>query len=123
MGGFGGGNPEPHSGFNIWSSTGFLHQFNQRPQDMTGVTGWVVSDWEKQIDQLFAQGVSELDDAKRKPIYAAFQKLAMEQLPFIYLVKPLQLEAVRDRVQTIQYSSLGGAFWNLEELTLTNETN
>ena len=119
VGGFGGGNPEPHSGFNIWSSNGFLHQFNQQPRaDEEDVTGWVVSDWEKQIDALFAAGVQELDEEKRKVIYAEFQKIAQEQLPFIYLVKPLQLEAVRDRVQDVQYSSLGGAFWNLDELTV-----
>ena len=119
VGGFGGGNPEPHSGFNIWSSNGFLHQFNQQPPpDAEGVTGWEASDWELQIDDLFAQGVSELDEAKRKEIYAEFQKIAMEQLPFIYLVKPLQLEAVRDRVDGVQYSALGGALWNLDELTV-----
>lgn len=119
VGGFGGGNPDPHSGFNIWNSNGFLHQFNQGPRpDESDVTGWVVSDWERRIDALFAQGVQQLDDAKRKPIYAEFQRLAQEQLPFIYLVKPLQLEAVRDRLQGIQYSALGGALWNLDELTV-----
>jgi len=119
VGGFGGGSPEPHSGFNIWSSNGFLHQFNQKPRpDAEGITGWEASDWEKQIDALFAQGVSELDEAKRGEIYAEFQKIAMEQLPFIYLVMPLQLEAVRDRVNGVQYSSLGGALWNLDELTV-----
>lgn len=121
VGGFGGGSPEPHSSFNIWSSNGFLHQFNQGPRpDEQGVTGWVVSDWEKRIDALFAQGVQELDDAKRRPIYVEFQKIAQEQLPFIYLVKPLQLEGVRDRIQGIRYSALGGAFWNLDELTVLN---
>ncbi len=121
VGGFGGGNPEPHSGFNIWNSGGALHQFNQGPiPGQDPIVGWEVSDWEKQIDALFAAGVQQLDDEKRKPIYAEFQKVAQEQLPFIYLVKPLTLEAVRDRVQGVQYSALGGAFWNLDELTVAN---
>ncbi len=119
VGGFGGGGLEPHSGFNIWNSKGSLHQFNQGPEaGDTALTGWEVSDWEKKIDALFSAGVQELDDAKRKKIYTEFQKIAQEQLPFIYLVKPLELEAVRDRIQGIQYSVIGGAFWNLDQLTV-----
>lgn len=121
VGGFGGGGVEPHSSFNIWNSQGSLHQFNQGPEPgEQGITGWEVSDWEKRIDAAFAAGVQQLDDEKRKPFYREFQKIAQEQLPFIYLVKPLTLEAVRDRVQGIQYSALGGAFWNLDELTVEN---
>jgi peptide/nickel transport system substrate-binding protein len=32
------------------------------------------------------------------------------------LVNKLSLEAVRDRIQGIQFSPLSGAFWNLYEL-------
>jgi hypothetical protein len=37
----------------------------------------------------------------------------------IYMVNPLTFEAVRDRVSGIRYSALGGAFWNLYELKIT----
>ncbi len=117
IGAFGGGGVDPHSGFNIWSTQGSLHQFNQGPQPgEPPIAGWEVSDWEKEIDRLFDTGVRELDETKRKAIYAQFQQITQEQLPFIYLVNPLSFEAVRDRVENIKFSVLGGAFWNLYEL-------
>lgn len=117
VGGFGGGGVEPHSGFNIWSTKGGLHQFNQGPQPgEPPIQGWEVSDWEQEIDRLFVEGSQEFDEAKRKAIYARFQQIAQEQLPFIHLVNKLAFEAVRQRVQNIKYSPLGGPFWNLYEL-------
>ncbi len=116
VGGFAGGSLEPHSGFNIWSSSGRLHQFNQGPQPGDSpLYNWQVSDWEKEIDQLFIEGARELDETKRQAIYAKFQQIVQEQLPFFYLVNQLSLDAVRDRIQGIQYSALGGAFWNIYE--------
>ncbi|HBB33552.1 MAG TPA: peptide ABC transporter substrate-binding protein [Cyanobacteria bacterium UBA9273] len=117
VGGFGGGGVEPHSGFNIWYSQGSLHQFNQGPQPgEPKITGWEPSDWELEIDRLFEAGVKELDDRKRKEIYGRFQQIVAEQVPFFHLVNPLSLEAVRDRIENIQFTALGGAFWNLYEL-------
>jgi peptide/nickel transport system substrate-binding protein len=122
VGGFAGGGVEPNSGANIWSSKGRLHQFNQSPQPgEPPIKGWEVSDWEKEIDQLFIEGARELDETKRKAIYARFQQIAQEQLPFIYLVNKLSFEAVRDRVQNLKFSALGGAFWNLYELKVVEK--
>lgn len=119
VGGFSGGGVEPHGGFNIWSSTGSLHQFNQGQQPWEDeLNGWEVSDWEKEIDRLFAEGVQELDDRKRKEIYGQFQQIVAEQVPFFYLVNGLSFQAVRDRIQNIKFSALGGAFWNLYELKI-----
>ena len=53
-------------------------------------------------------------------IYGKFQQIAAEQVPFIYLVNGLSFQAVRDRVQNIKFSALGGAFWNLYELNIAN---
>lgn len=117
VGGFGGGGVEPHSGSNIWSSNGRLHQFNQGPElGDPPIQGWEISDWEKEIDRLFIEGSQEFDEVKRKAIYAQFQQIAQEQLPFIHLVNKLSFEAVRDRIQNLKYSALGGAFWNFYEL-------
>jgi peptide/nickel transport system substrate-binding protein len=119
VGGFGGGGVEPHSSFNIWSSQGSLHQFNQGPQPgEPPIQGWEVSDWEREIDRLFAAGVKELDDRKRKEIYGRFQQIEAEQLPYLWLVNSLSLEAVRDRIENMKYTALGGAFWNLYELKI-----
>ncbi|MHC5597658.1 MAG: ABC transporter substrate-binding protein [Nostoc sp.] len=121
IGKFGGGGVEPHSGSNIWFSTGGSHQFNEGPQPgEPAIKGWEVSDWEKEIDQLFIEGASELDETKRKAVYAKFQQIVQEQLPFIHLVNPLSFEGVRDRVQGVKFSTLAGsAFWNIHELKLT----
>ncbi len=113
-----GGN-EPNDGANVWFPDGNLHMFNQIANPGSKpLTDRKVEDWEKKIGQLYIQGAQELDLEKRKEIYAETQRLSEEYLPFIYLVNPLSLSAVRNKIQGIQYSALGGAFWNLERLTI-----
>jgi peptide/nickel transport system substrate-binding protein len=109
------GGIEPHGGSTIWSTEGRLHAFNQNREDPP-ISGRKISDWEQEISRLYIQGAQEFDEAKRKKIYQRTQTLAQENLPFIYLVNQFSMAAVRNDVQTIQYSSLGGAFWNLHEL-------
>lgn len=122
LGGFLGGGVEPHSASNIWKISGASHAFNQGPQPGDPpLIGWEVADWEREIDRLYTQGAQELDETKRKAIYGKYQQIASEQLPFIHLVERLNLEAVRDRFQGIKYSALGGPFWNLYELKVTEE--
>ncbi|MFN6563508.1 MAG: ABC transporter substrate-binding protein [Nostoc sp. ChiSLP01] len=121
LGGFAGGGVEPHSASNIWRINGASHAFNQgaQPGDPP-LIGWEVSDWEKQIDSLYIKGAQVLDENKRKEIYYEYQRIASEQLPFIHLVEGLNLQAVRDRFQGIQYTALGGPFWNLYELKVVD---
>ncbi len=117
--GFGGGGVEPNSSFNIWAVDGVLHSFNQGPKPgQPPVKGWEVADWEKKISDLYIQGAQELDDAKRKTIYAEAQQLVQENLPFIYLITPISFSAVRDRIQNVKYSALGGSLWNIHELQI-----
>lgn len=119
VGGFGGGGVEPHNSFNIWYSGGSLHQFNQGPlPGEDPIKNWQPSDWEKEIDRLFIEGSQTLEEAKRKEIYGEFQQIVAEQVPFLYLVNAYTLEAVRDRIDNIKFSALGGAFWNLHELDI-----
>ncbi len=117
--GFGGGN-EPHGSVNLWYPDGNLHLFNQKPQaGSPPIEGRVVMDWEEQMAEYYIQAAKELDEEKRKAIYAKAQILGQEYLPLIYLVNPLSLGAVRNRFQGIEYSALGGAFWNVERLEIT----
>ena len=117
IGKIGGGGVEPNGGANTWSPTGGLHVFNLASQaGEKPLIGWQAADWEQKIGQLYIQGAGELDEKKRKAIYVESQRITQENLPFIYLVNPLTMETVRDRVQGIKYSALGGAFWNLYEL-------
>jgi peptide/nickel transport system substrate-binding protein len=118
--GIGGAWVEPDGGRNTWAVDGRLHVFNQAPaQGQTPIEGREVTDWELEISRLYVQGGQELDDEKRKVIYGQTQRLAQEYLPFIYLVNPLSLVAVRDRIEGVKYSALGGPIWNLYELQVT----
>ena len=118
--GFTGGN-EPHFGINLWRTDGNLHTFNQtaRPGNQS-LEGRKVREWEKEIESLYIQASRELDESKRKALYAEAQDIVQEHLPYIYLVNPLALAAARDRIQGIEYSALGGTFWNIEALKIQN---
>ncbi len=120
LGGFtGGSGVEPHGGYNIWSVNARLHTFNQGPQPGEGkIEGRVVSDWEKEIDDIFVKASQEFDTEKRKVLYHRFQQIVAEEVPFLYMVNPLSFEAIRDRVEGVQYTPLGGGFWNLYELQI-----
>ena len=93
--------------------------------------------WSDNLDQLRASGKigesangfavardsavqSEVEaiNEKRKAIYAQTQVLAQEYVPFIYLVNPYEMAAVRNHIQNVKFSALGGALWNLYELQL-----
>lgn len=120
--GFGGGGVEPNNSANVWSLEGSLHSFNQQPQaGQPPIDGWRPDPWEQKIADLYIKGAQELDEKKRKQIYGEVQQLIQENLPYIYLVNQLSMTAVRDRIQPIQYSALGGALWNLDQLKIVDE--
>jgi peptide/nickel transport system substrate-binding protein len=111
------GGVEPNDGANVWSPDGGLHAFNQKPQKgQLPIEGREVAEWEAEIGRLYIQGAREVDEAKRKAIYAETQRITQEYLPMIYLVNALSMSAVRDRIQNIKYSALGGVVWNIYEL-------
>ncbi len=114
------GGIEPHDGANVWLPDGGLHSFNQKePLGEEPLTGREIADWEAEIGRLYIEGSQELDEAKRKAIYAQTQRLTQEYLPFIHLVSPLSLVAVRDRIQGMEYSALGsqgGTLWDKYKL-------
>jgi len=120
--GFGGGGVEPNNSANVWALDGSLHSFNQQPQPgQPPIEGWRPDPWEEKIANLYIQGAQELEESKRKQIYAEIQQLVKENLPYIYLVNQLSMTAVRDRIEPIQYSALGGALWNIDELQIVDE--
>lgn len=117
------GGIEPNSGANLWTSRGGSHNFNMGPQPgQPPITGWEVSDWEREIDRLFTAGARELDEVKRKAIYAEFQQIVQEQLPVIYLVNEIALAAVHDRIQGLEYSGLPSwGLWNIDKLKIKED--
>jgi peptide/nickel transport system substrate-binding protein len=120
--GFGGGSLEPHFSRNIWAVDGGLHMFNQAPPEgEPPFPGREVADWEQKIDDLYTEGAQEFDEKKRKAIYGEAQQLVQEKLPFIYMINPISFTAVRDRIENVKYTALGGALWNLHELKLSDK--
>ena len=114
------GGVEPNNGATVWSPEGRLHMFNQNPPPGSDpIQGRTVSDWEQEIGDLYIQGAQELDEAKRKEIYAKTQQITQENLPFIYLINPLSMTAVRNDFEGIKYTPLGGAFWNIYDIRNT----
>jgi peptide/nickel transport system substrate-binding protein len=113
------GGIEPNSGANVWQPNGASHHFNKAAQPgEPPIEGRVVADWEAEIGRLYIEGARTLDETQRKAIYARSQIITQENLPLIYLVNPLTFSAVRDRLQPIKFSSIGGALWNLYELRI-----
>ncbi|MBD2495686.1 ABC transporter substrate-binding protein [Nostoc sp. FACHB-280] len=114
------GGLEPNDGANVWSPEGGLHMFNQKPQPgQKPIEGWEASPWELEIGKLYIQATQEFDEGKVKQIYGKTQQITQENLPFIYLVNPLAMTAVRNRFEGINYSALSGAFWNIYEIKIT----
>ncbi|MBD2664139.1 extracellular solute-binding protein family 5 [Richelia sinica FACHB-800] len=114
------GGLEPNDGANVWSPEGGLHVFNQKPQPgQKPIEGWEVAPWERRIGDLYIQAAQEFDEAKVKAIYAETQQLAQEYLPFIQLVNSYAMAAIRNRFEGIEFSALGGAFWNIHEIKIT----
>lgn len=122
LGAFIGGGIEPNDGANVWLTAGGLHSFNQAAQPgQEPIEGREVSDWEQKIEDLFIRGAQEFDEAKRKEIYYEFQHIAQEYLPYIHLFNPLSMAAVRDRIEGLEFTALGGAFWNIYELKIADK--
>jgi peptide/nickel transport system substrate-binding protein len=116
------GGIEPHSLANFWVSKGASHYFNLGPQPgQPPIRGWRPYGFETQMDRLFLQGSRELDQTRRKAIYAEFQRLAQDQLPIIYLVNDSALMAVRNTISGLEYTGLPSwGLWNIQSLRKQN---
>jgi peptide/nickel transport system substrate-binding protein len=107
---------------NLTALDGTLHTFNQAPTaGQPPIEGQQFADWEREIANLYVRGSQILDEAGRREVYAQAQQLMQEHLPFIYLVSALDMAAVRNTVQGIEYSSLGGPLWNLPDLRVSED--
>ncbi|GAA6621408.1 ABC transporter substrate-binding protein [Scytonema sp. NUACC26] len=110
---------EPNDLANVWLPESSWHYFNRKPsKGQPLIVGHEVAEWEQKIGDLYIQGARELDAVKRKAIYAETQRIAQEYLPFIYIVNPFAMAAVRNHIHNIKFSAVAGAFWNVYELKL-----
>lgn len=108
------GGVEPHFGQNVWHSSGQLHMWHPKQESPA-------TDWEKRIDDLFSQGVQELDEDKRKKIYDEYQLIVSQQVPVIYTVLSANIAAVRNKFGNLKPSNFGGIFHNFEEIYIKKE--
>lgn len=108
------GGIEPHFGRNVWASSGHLHMWHPRQETPQ-------TEWEAEIDQIFDQGVQILNRKKRRDLYWRWQEIVAEQLPFIYLVQPANIFAVRNKFGNLNPTPYGGAFHNLEEIYIKKD--
>jgi len=117
------GGIEPHSGKNVWESTGELHFWNPEPRDELKKKVWIegLSLWEKEIDTIFNKGASELNEKKRKTLYDKWQVIVSQQLPIIYTVNPATLYATRDKFIGMKPTAYGGCLHNIEEISIKPE--
>ncbi len=103
------GGVDPHFGQNVWRSSGQLHLW--APRQKVPATAW-----EKEVDDIFTAAVQEMDEARRKTYYDAYQKIVAEQLPVIYTALSARLTAVKNRFGNLKPSPFGGVFHNIEEI-------
>jgi peptide/nickel transport system substrate-binding protein len=113
---------EPNGGATVWLLDGSLHAFNQ--QALAGqepLEGWEAAEWERRIADIYIQAAQEVDPEKRKELYFESQRITKEYLPFIYLVNPLNLGAVRNTIENVEYSGIVRPFalWNVPELKVS----
>lgn len=105
------GGIEPHFGKNVWDSSGNLHMWYPKQ-------GSPATDWESRIDEIFNQGVQELDEYKRQQLYFEHQRIVSEKLPLIYTVFSSRLSAVRNKFENLNPTKFGGLFHNMDELII-----
>lgn len=110
---------EPHDGKNVWTSSGSLHMFNQRP------AGYNIDDrldWEKELDEIFSEGALKLTFEERKPLYDRYQTIIYNQKPIIYLYSPTRITAIRKKFKNVFPTSLSGLIYNLDEIYIDEES-
>jgi len=88
------GGGDPHSGANIWRTSGNLHMWY--PHQETPATAW-----EEEIDRLFREGAREMDEDKRREIYNEFQMIIAYQKPMIYTYLAERINAFHKRLGNV----------------------
>jgi peptide/nickel transport system substrate-binding protein len=106
------GGIDPHTGQNIWRSSGSLHRWNPKQEKPA-------TSWEAEIDRLFDQAATTLDQNRRKRLYNRWQEIVAEQQPLIYLVNTLTSSAARNTLANIRPSGFAGSTWNIEQIFYT----
>ncbi len=104
---------EPSSYSNFLLSSAATHQW--QPNQKTPAT-----EWEKRIDELFAQQSVERDQQKRLAAFHEIQQIVRDNMPTIPIVARHVVSAANSRVGNFSPSSIMPySLWNIEELFIT----
>jgi peptide/nickel transport system substrate-binding protein len=96
----------------FWLSSGAYHIWN--PMQETPAT-----QWERRIDELMREQMSNPDLAERRRLYAEMQRIFGEELPGIYFVAPKVVLAVSTRVTNMTPAlQAPQLLWNAETLAV-----
>jgi peptide/nickel transport system substrate-binding protein len=101
------GGLEPHNGQNVWRSNGSLHMWWPRQERPA-------TPWEAEIDRLFDQAATTVDQTKRKELYNRWQEIVAEQTPVIYFATQLTQPAFRNTLANFSPAPL--AFYDIETI-------
>ncbi|MBS3786863.1 ABC transporter substrate-binding protein [Candidatus Bipolaricaulota bacterium] len=105
---------EPATLFDIFTSGGPLHLWNLGP-DRT------LTEWEKEINQLFRNGLKANGFQERKKYYDRFQELFAEKLPVIYLPGERFIYATGSSVRNWEEFNRLGTFLDFAEFIWVEE--
>lgn len=97
-----GSNYWPSGGNNVWPSSANLHLWYPLQSEPA-------TEWEARIDELYQKGQRTIDTVERKKIYDEYQKILLEELPFIYLVYPDGFVAYKRQVKNLYLDNLSGS--------------
>ncbi len=88
------GGLDPHWGANVWKSSGRLHMWwpNQKTPGFA---------WEKRIDEIFLNGIQELDKTKRKQLYREWVDIVYKEQPEVFTVVGERVIALRRKFGNI----------------------
>ncbi len=101
------GGLEPHNGQNVWKSSGSLHMWWPKQEKPA-------TDWETDIDRVFDQAATTVDQNKRKSLYNRWQEIVAEQVPMIYFTTTLTQPAFRNTLSNFSPAPL--AFYDVETI-------
>ena len=103
---------DPALNLDLWLSSGGAHVWH--PSQAKPAT-----DWERRIDELMAQQVATLDEARRKALFDEVQRIFAGELPIIYFAAPRVYVATSTRILNATPSLLRPAIlWNPDPLAV-----
>ena len=108
---FGGGDADPNSEMNVWTSAGGTHLWHMGEAKPA-------TDWEAELDRLMQQQMVTVNYKQRKQLYDRAQQIIVANLPFVFLASPNILTAAKAQLMNFHPAVLEHyTLWNADELS------